>query len=277
MKKIKGQVWGRQWWLILALGLTLLGWRSAEAQAPIKIGASISVTGTYAKLGSYTRDGYLMCAKEINDKGGLLGRKLEFVIYDDRSEGPTAIKLYEKLITEDKVELVMGPYSSPITNAASTVSEKYKKIMMASLAATTSIWERGFKYIFMTISPAEVYMEGLVDLAAERGIKTIAVINEDTLFSKAAAKGTIDLAKKKGMQVLMHDAYPKGTTDFSGMLIRMKALKPDVIVGGSYFDDAVATTRQMKELDVNPKMFGVTVGGDVPDFRSEEHTSELQS
>ena len=156
--------------------------------------------------------------------------------------------------------------ASPITNAASTVSEKYKKIMMASLAATTSIWERGFKYLFMTISPAEVYMEGLVDLAAERGLKTIAVINEDTLFSKAAAKGAIDLAKKKGMQVLMHDAYPKGTTDFSGMLIRMKALKPDVIVGGSYFDDAVATTRQMKELDVNPKMFGVTVGGDVPDF-----------
>src|SRR4029077_9659563 len=105
------------------------------AQAPIKIGASISLTGSYAKLGSYTQDGYLMCAKEINEKGGLLGRKLEFVVYDDRSDSPTAIKLYEKLITEDKVELVMGPYSSPITKAAATVSEKYKKIMMASLAA----------------------------------------------------------------------------------------------------------------------------------------------
>lgn len=266
MNIVKGLFTGKRWGLILGLGLGVFSWQSAAAQAPIKIGASISVTGTYAKLGSYTRDGYLMCAKEINDKGGLLGRKLEFVIYDDRSEAPTAIKLYEKLITEDKVELVMGPYSSPITNAASTVSEKYKKVMMASLAATTSIWERGFKYLFMTISPAEVYMEGLVDLAAERGLKTIAVINEDTLFSKAAAKGTIDLAKKKGMQVVMHDAYPKGTTDFSGMLIRMKALNPDVIVAGSYFDDAVATTRQMKELDVNPKMVGVTVGGDVPDF-----------
>jgi branched-chain amino acid transport system substrate-binding protein len=236
------------------------------AQEPIKIGASISLTGTYAKLGSYTQDGYLLCAKELNDKGGLLGRKVQFVIYDDRSDPPTAIKLYEKLITEDKVDLVMGPYSSPVTNAASTVTEKHKKLMMASLAATTSIWERGYKYLFMTISPAEVYMEGLIELAAERDLKTLAVINEDTLFSKAAAKGTIELAKKKGMKVVFHEAYPKGTTDFSALLIKIKALNPDVIAAGSYFDDAVATTRQMKELDVNPKMFGVTVGGDDPDF-----------
>src|SRR5713226_336151 len=236
------------------------------AQAPIKIGASISLTGSYAKLGSYTQDGYLMCAKEINEKGGLLGRKLEFVVYDDRSDSPTAIKLYEKLITEDKVELVMGPYSSPITKAAATVSEKYKKLMMASLAAETAICEQVYKYLFMTISPAEVYMEGVVELAAERGLKTIAVIHEDTSFAKAAAQGTVDLAKKRGMQVVMLEAYPKGMTDFSGLLIRMKSLNPAVIAAGSYFDDAVATTRQMKELDVNPKMYGVTVGGDVPDF-----------
>ena len=252
--------------LILALGLIIFASGPTLAQAPIKIGASISLTGSYAKLGGYTQDGYLMCAKEVNDKGGLLGRKLEFVIYDDRSDAATAIKLYEKLITEDKVELMMGPYSSPITKAASTVSEKYKKIMVASLAAETAIWEQGYKYLFMTISPAEVYLEGLVELAAERGLKPVAIIHEDTSFAKAAAQGAAALAKKKGMQVVMLEPYPKGSTDFSAQLIKMKALNPDVIVGGSYFDDAVATTRQMKELDVNPKMFGVTVGGDVPDF-----------
>lgn len=266
MEPFKQLMTAKWWQLLLSLALVVLTWQSAGAQAPIKIGASISVTGNYAKLGSYTRDGYLLCVKEVNEKGGLLGRKLQFVIYDDRSDGATAIKLYEKLITEDKVELVMGPYSSPITKSASTVSEKYKKIMVASLAAETAIWERGYKYLFMTISPAEAYMEGLVVLAAEHGLKTITVINEDTSFAKAAAKGAVDLAKKKGMQVLMHEAYPKGTTDFSSMLIKMKSLNPDVIIGGSYFDDAVATARQMKELDVNPKMFGVTVGGDVPDF-----------
>ncbi len=266
MRRASGGYRRGGWVVFLGLALAIFTWEMASAQAPLKVGASISLTGTYAKLGSYTQDGYQLCAKEVNDKGGLLGRKMEFVIYDDRSEPPTAIKLYEKLITEDKVEVVMGPYSSPITNAASTVSEKHKKIMMASLAATTSIWERGFKYLFMTISPAEVYMEGLVELAAQAGLKTVAVINEDTLFSKAAAKGAVEMAKKKGMRVVMHEAYPKGTTDFSALLIKMKALNPDVIMAGSYFDDAVATTRQMKELDVNPKMYGVTVGGDVPDF-----------
>ena|SRR5258708_3635044 len=244
----------------------LAAWAAPIEAQELRMGASISLTGTYAKPGKYSQEGYLLCEKDINDKGGLLGKKVKFVIYDDRSEPPTAIKLYEKLITEDNVELVMGPYSSPITNAASTVSEKYKKLMMASLAATTSIWERGYKYLFMAISPAEVYLEGLVDLAVERGLKTIAVINEDTLFSKAAAKGTIKLAKKKGMQVVFHEAYPKGATDFTPTLIKIKSLNPDVLAAGSYFDDAVATSRQMKELDINPKMYGVTVGGDLPEF-----------
>ncbi|HWB45324.1 MAG TPA: amino acid ABC transporter substrate-binding protein [Hyphomicrobiaceae bacterium] len=250
---------------ILLTAAFALAATSARAE-DIRIGASISLTGTYAKPGTYTQEGYLLCEKEINDKGGLLGRKVKFVVYDDKSEPPTAIKLYEKLITEDKVELVMGPYSSPVTNAASTVSEKYKKLMVASLAATTSIWERGYKYLFMTISPAEVYLEGMIEIAAKNGLKTVAVLNEDTLFSKAAANGTIDLAKKHGMQVVFHEAYPKGTTDFTPILIKIKSLNPDVIAAGSYFDDSVAITRQMKELDVNPKMYGVTVGGDLPEF-----------
>lgn len=253
-------------WVGIAAALAAAASIASAAAQEMKIGASISLTGTYAKPGKYTQEGYLLCEKELNDKGGLLGRKVKFVIYDDKSEPATAIRLYEKLITEDKVELVMGPYSSPVTNAASTVSEKHKKVMMASLAATTSIWERGYKYLFMTISPAEVYLEGLVDLAVQRGLKTIAVINEDTLFSKAAAQGTIELAKKKGLTVVYHEAYPKGTTDFSAILTKVKALNPDVIAAGSYFDDAVATTRQMKELDLNPKMYGVTVGGDLPEF-----------
>ena len=251
------------WVSLLFVGL---GAGAAWAQEPLRIGASISLSGTYAKPGKYTQEGYLLCEKELNDRGGLLGRKIRFVIYDDKSDPGTAVRLYERLLTEDKVDLVMGPYSSPITNAASTVSEKYKKVMMASLAATTSIWERGFKYLFMTISPAEVYLEGLVELATERGLRTMAVINEDTLFAKAAARGTVELAKKKGMKVVFSEPYPKGHTDFSALLVKIKSVNPDVIAAGSYFDDAVATTRQMRELDVNPRMYGVTVGGDLPEF-----------
>jgi branched-chain amino acid transport system substrate-binding protein len=92
------------------------------------------------------------------------------------------------------------------------------------------------------------------------------IVNEDTLFSKAAAAGAADLAKKKGMQVVFQEAYPKGNTDFSALLTKIKATNPDVIAAATYFDDAVAMTRQMRELNVNPKMYGVTVGGDLPEF-----------
>ena len=239
-----------------------------DAQGPIRLGASLSLTGTYAKLGKNQHEGYQLCIKELNAKGGLLGRKVELVVYDDQSLPPTGVRLYEKLITEDKVDVVMGPYSSPITEAVANVTEKYKKIMVTPLAATTSIFrkEPRRKYIFMILSPAEVYLEGLIDTAAKRGLKTVAVINEDTLFSKAAAAGAVELAKKKGLQVVFQEAYPKGNTDFSALLTKIKSTNADVIAAATYFDDAVALTRQMKELNVNPKMYGVTVGGDLPEF-----------
>jgi branched-chain amino acid transport system substrate-binding protein len=238
----------------------------ADAQGPIRIGASISLTGTYARPGKNQHEGYQLCQKDLNAKGGLLGRKVEFVVYDDQSMPPTGVRLYEKLITEDKVDAVMGPYSSPITEAVANVTEKYKKVMVSPLAATTSIFRKNRKYIFMVISPAEVYLEGLVDIGAKRGLKTVAVVNEDTLFSKAAAAGAVELAKKKGMQVVFTEAYPKGNTDFSALLTKVKAVNPDVIAAATYFDDAVALTRQMRELNVSPKMYGVTVGGDLPEF-----------
>jgi len=255
--------------LIAALAVLAAG-ISGEAQGPIRIGASLSLTGTYAKLGRNQHEGYKLCEKDLNAKGGLLGRKIEFVVYDDQSTPATAVRLYEKLITEDKVEGVMGPYSSPVTEASVNVTEKYKKVMVAPLAATTSIFKRPpdkkRHYVFMVISPAEVYLEGLIDTAAKRGLKTVAVVNEDTLFSKAAASGAVELAKKRGMQVIFQEAYPKGNTDFSALLTKVKSLNPDVIAAATYFDDAVALTRQMRELDVNPKAYGVTVGGDLPEF-----------
>ena len=255
-------------WKLLgaAAVVALFGISEAEAQAPIKIGASLSLTGTYAKPGTYQKEGYEVCADELNAKGGLLGRKVEFVMYDDQSSTQTAQRLYEKLITEDKVEAVMGPYSSAITESVAGISEKYKKVMVSPLAATTSIFRQGRKYIFMVISPAEFYLEGLVDMGAKRGLKTIAIVNEDTLFPKATVVGTEELAKKRGLQVVLREAYPKGNTDFSALLVKIKAVNPDIIAAATYFDDAVAITRQMKELNVNPKMFGVTVGGDIPEF-----------
>jgi branched-chain amino acid transport system substrate-binding protein len=160
----------------------------------------------------------------------------------------------------------MGPYSSAITEAVANVTEKYNKLMLAPLASTTSIWEKGRRNIFMVVSPAETYLDGVVELAARHGLKTIALINEDTLFPKASIAGAMDLARRRGVQVVFREAYPKGHTDFSAILTKVKAANPDVLAAATYFDDIVAITRQMKELDVNVKMFGSTVGGDLPEY-----------
>jgi branched-chain amino acid transport system substrate-binding protein len=112
----------------------------------------------------------------------------------------------------------------------------------------------------------ELFLEGFIDMAAKRGLKTVAVIYEDTLFTKTAAQGTIELARKKGLEIALVEAYPKGTTDFTRILTKVRAANPDVLAAGTYFDDAVAITRQLKELNVNPKMYGVTIGGALPRF-----------
>jgi branched-chain amino acid transport system substrate-binding protein len=145
----------------------------AEAQPPIRIGASLSQTGLYATPGQNQLRGYQLCVKHMNEKGGVLGRKLELVVYDDGSDPAAAARLYEKLITQDKVDLVLGPYTTPITDAVAQVNEKYRMPMVAPLASATSIYRKGRKFIFSMLPPAEVYFEGLIDIAAKKGLKTV--------------------------------------------------------------------------------------------------------
>jgi branched-chain amino acid transport system substrate-binding protein len=116
------------------------------------------------------------------------------------------------------------------------------------------------------LPPAETRLEGLIDLAAKRRLKTVALINVDTLFGRATAQGAIELAKKQGLQVVLADAYPLGNTDFSTILTKVRAANPDVLGGTTVFEDAVAITRQLKALNVNPRMVGLTVGVDLPKF-----------
>src|SRR2546427_13189888 len=114
------------------------------AQQPIRIGASLSITGKqYSVQGGYGREGYLLCQKHVNAQGGVLGRPVEFVIYVDGSDEKTAVRLYEKLLAEDKVDAVLGPYGSAITDAVADVTEKHRKLMIAPVAAGTPMWEEG--------------------------------------------------------------------------------------------------------------------------------------
>src|SRR5438046_2939690 len=138
---------------LVAFSMLLIGapWLSM-AQQPIRIGVSMALTGKYALQGGYGRDGYQLCQKQVNTQGGVLGRPIEFVIRDDASDEKAAVRVYEQLITEDRVDAVLGPYSSPITDAVADVTEKHRKVLIAPMAGTTSLWEKGRKHLIMVIS-----------------------------------------------------------------------------------------------------------------------------
>jgi branched-chain amino acid transport system substrate-binding protein len=248
---------------VVATGLSLGAGPRADAQSPLRIGASFSQTGSLAAMGQNVHRGVQLCVKHANDKGGVLGRRIELLVEDDQSEGATAAAIYEKLITQDKVDAIFGPYSSPLTEAMADVSERHRMPMVAN-AAATSIFKKGRKFVFMNNSPAERFLEGLIDMAAKRGLKTVAVIHEDTLLQKTIAQGALELAKKRGLQVVLAESYPNGTTDFGGILGKVKTANPDVLAAATY--DAVAITRLLKALGINPKMFGATVGVALPQF-----------
>jgi len=240
---------------------------AAHAQAPIRIGASLSQTGPYAELGQNRLRAYQLCIKDANQKGGVLGRKIELVVEDDQSNAKIAAEIYERLITQRKVNAVLGPYSSPITDAVASVTEKHRLPLLA-LAATASMYKKGREFIFMVPPPAEVFLEGLIDLAAKRGLKSVMIVYEDTLFPKSVALGAVEFAKKRGLQLVGLEAYPKAQTNFVPLLDKIRELNPDVLAAATYFEDAVAITQQMRKQNVNVKMFGVTVGGDLPKFQS---------
>jgi branched-chain amino acid transport system substrate-binding protein len=259
--------------IVLVFGAPWLG----VAQQPIRIGASMALTGKYALQGGYGRDGYQLCQKHVNAQGGVLGRPLEFVIRDDASDEKTAMGVYEKLITEVSVDAVIGPYSSPITDAVADVTEKHRMVMIAPMAGTTSLWEKGRKYLVMVISSVELTPEGFVELAARQGIKTIAMLTEDGLVATAAAKGAGELARKKNIEVVLSETYPKATKDFAPILMRVKAAKPDAfVIATQIFDELITITRQTKDVDLNVKMFASLPYGGLPDYQKRlDKTAEF--
>jgi branched-chain amino acid transport system substrate-binding protein len=139
-----------------------------------------------------------------------------------------AITHYEKLITQDKVDLVLGPVTSAVTDAVADVNEKYRMPMIAPTGSAASIYRKGRKFVFGMNPPAEVSLEGLVDLAAKKGLKTVALISSEGV-DRPLGRSNVELAKKKGLQVILADAYPPGTGDFSAILTKVRAANPDAL------------------------------------------------
>src|SRR6476469_2211283 len=240
----------------------------SPVREPLRIGATMSITGkAYSVQGGYGREGCLLCQKYLNAQGGLLGRPVEFLIYDDESDEKTAVRLYEKLIVEDKVDAILGPYGTAITEAIADIPDKHRKVMVAANAATSSIWQKGRKFLIMVLAPVDLAAIGALDLAARNGLKKVAIINQDALLPKVVAKTTDELAKSKSLDVVLFETYPTGTTDFSALLKKVQDAAPDLLIAAAVrLDDHVAIIREMKGLNFDTKMVSSLPYGLLPEF-----------
>ena len=232
----------------------------------IVVGTSVALTGKYARTGQDQLNGFSMWMEEVNARGGLLGNKVRLVHYDDESKPETGAKLYEKLITDDKVDLLIGPYSSAVTKAASTVAEKYNFPMVSSGDSDSEIWRRGYKNIFGLYTPANTCMDQILEFAKSKGLKRVALVYENTDFPRDVANGVKAKVKALKMNLVFEEEYGKASTDFSSMIVKMKSKKPDVVIGGSYLPDSTAFMRQAKENRFYARMFAFAVGPGLPDF-----------
>ncbi|MEN8107415.1 MAG: amino acid ABC transporter substrate-binding protein [Pseudomonadota bacterium] len=251
---------GRILGIALAGLCLLLSMQFSQAAEPIRVGVTISLTGDYALLGKDELDGIRMWADDVNERGALLGRKVEIVSYDDASDPEKSAELYEKLITQDKVDLLLGPYSSDITLAASRVAEQHNFPMVATGAASSAIWDQGFSNIFQIDAPAHDYMQLPLQLASEKGLQRIALVYADSEFPQEVAAGVRSMVAEHGMQLVFDEAYPQDSTDFGRIAQRIKATSPDVMLGGTYFDDSVALVRASRQAGLQPKIMALTVG-----------------
>ena len=243
---------------------------SALAEDTITLGSAISITGKYSQEGKNARDGYDFAVKAINDKGGVKvnGKtyKLEVKYYDDESTPARTAQLLERIINQDKIKFILGPYASGPTKAAAPVVEKYKVPMVEAEGASRSLFSQGYRYTFAALSTSEQYLSPAIDLAAEFAKKIdkkpsqlkIGMAFENDPFSLDVRQGVVDTAKKYGMKVVIDDKMPRDLSDISATLTKVKALKPDVLVFSGHTKGAITATRQMKEMGVNAPMIGIT-------------------
>ncbi|HEX2481254.1 MAG TPA: amino acid ABC transporter substrate-binding protein [Methylomirabilota bacterium] len=249
--------------LVIAAGPA---WAGHRPNNEVLLGGAISQTGRYAEPATRQVNSIHLWVDEVNARGGLLGHKIVLRLLDDKSDTQTSIKLYEKLITEDKVDLLLAPYSSGITEAVANVNERYKMPFVAYGAASSPIWEKGRKYIFNIVAVAEDYDKGAVHLAKQIGVKKAAIIGEDSLFPRQAGLGAKEWAQKLGIEIVLVENYPTKQTDFTALLQKIKAAGAEAIFSNSYFADAAAQLRQMRELNLNFKLFSSTIGPSLPNF-----------
>jgi branched-chain amino acid transport system substrate-binding protein len=258
--------------LTIALVLSF-GHFAQAAKKEIKLGCAISFTGKNSRSGKLYRDSYDMAVEQINKKGGVkVGSdtyQLKIVYYDDESDPTKSSKFVEKLIAEDKVDFLLGPYSSGITIPDSLVAQRYKVPMIEGGGASGKIFSRGNKYIFGTLPPAGQYFKSTLEMLKtfKPAPKTIAILYADDKFDVSVAEGTSELANEMGFNVVLHEKYAEAATDFNSILTKIKATGVEVVLVAGHTEESLNFTQQAKELNVSPKLISMTVGPSEADFR----------
>lgn len=231
----------------------------------IVLGAAVSLTGKYSTNGEHTKNGYDLAVKRINDMGGVKvgGKSYKFkvIYYDDESNSKRAAQLAERLIKQDGVKYMLGPYSSGLTKAIAPVTEENKIPMVEANGASRSLFTKGYKYLFAVLSPANQYLEVAIDLAVEKnGGKPVRIAQafEQDAFSQDVRLGVLDAAKRTGSKIVIDDKLPKELNDMAATLAKVKAVKPDVLVVSGHSKGALTAIRQISEMKVDVPMLAMT-------------------
>jgi branched-chain amino acid transport system substrate-binding protein len=227
----------------------------ASAADPVRIGVALSQTGNLADSAAPYFKGLDLWREQANARGGLAGRPIEFVVYDDRSDPATAARLYEKLITDDKVNLVISSLGSATAATGSAVAEKHKIVMINGGGAAEAIQQRGFKYVFQTAARISSYADGIVPMIEKYKIKSVALVSRDYAAARDISKAIKEQIKDKDVKVVMDEYFPAGTADFSSQIAKGQQLQPDLWIGLLYPSEAIETVRQFHSMNYMPKFF----------------------
>ena len=251
------------WWIVAVL---LLATAQAKADETIKIGFGMALTGPLAANGKMSLVAMQIWENDINAKGGLLGRPVKLVYYDDQSSPAQVPSIYAKLLDIDKVDLIVSGYASTQIAAAMPVAIQRKKLFI-SLFGTgineTFNYPKYFSMIPNGPTPKSAFTRGFFKVAEVQTPRpqTIALAYADAEFGQNACEGARENAKTSGFKVVYDRSYPPTTTDFNPIVRAIQAANPDLLVICSYPLDTVGMVRAMKEVDFKPKMWGGAMVG----------------
>ncbi|MFI6909925.1 amino acid ABC transporter substrate-binding protein [Nonomuraea sp. NPDC050394] len=223
------------------------------------IGISLPLSGDFAQPGGEAKRGYEVWRDLVNAKGGMLGRKVRLKIVDDASNQDTVVADYTKLITQDRVDFVLGTFSSLLNYPASAVAEKNRMVFIEPAGGAAKMFERGFKHLFFAQPAAsghqaDVFAEWIRSLPENRRPKTAAYPSQDDPFAKPVIDSLRAQLEAQGVRTVNTDVYPGDTTNFQTLATTLGTLKPDLIAQGAVFEDGVGLVRALKQLGYSPKM-----------------------